>query len=373
MKITELLRKNRLIRGLVHSLRAFGFELQLYLANRKSIRKGLRCKGVLIYYLGAPIHANLGDLAQGVCIRRWLKEEFPTFYVVEIQNDAIVNNRFSVLPMLKKKIREQDLIVFQSGYTTTDLGGRADEMHRKIIEAFPDKKMLMMPQTIFFKDERNRNRTAEIYNTAGNMLFLARDKVSYQMAREMFPDIRTALFPDIVTTWIGKYDFADAVRDGVLFCLRDDTEKFYSDEELAGLMDRFRGAGKIERCDTSKRRAIRKVVKHAEQYIFDEIEHYSQFKLVITDRYHGTIFSLIAGTPVVIIKSTDHKVITGADWFKGIYDEYVYVADSLEDAYEKGRKILKHFINHKLPSHFKDNYYVRLKSLWLGEKTQLDD
>lgn len=51
----------------------------------------------------------------------------------------------------------------------------------------------------------------------------------------------------------------------------------------------------------------------------------SHYKVVITDRYHGTIFSLIANTPVIIIKSTDHKVTTGADWFKGIYDDYVYV------------------------------------------------
>lgn len=26
-----------------------------------------------IYYLGIPTHTNLGDLAQGMCIRQWLK------------------------------------------------------------------------------------------------------------------------------------------------------------------------------------------------------------------------------------------------------------------------------------------------------------
>ena len=62
--------------------------------------------------------------------------------------------------------------------------------------------------------------------------------------------------------------------------------------------------------------------------------------VTITDRYHGTIFSLCAGTPVIILKTTDHKVTTGADWFKGVYDDYVYVAKDLDDAYSLCQKVL---------------------------------
>ena len=68
-----------------------------------------------------------------------------------------------------------------------------------------------------------------------------------------------------------------------------------------------------------------------QKHIINEIERYSHYKLIVTDRYHGTIFSLVAGTPVIIIKTTDHKVITGAEWFKGLYDKYVYVANTLDD------------------------------------------
>lgn len=365
MKVAELLRKNRHIRAFVHFWHVLGLELELYGKSMSSIRRGFRTDKPLIYYMGAPVHANLGDLAQGVCIREWMAAQFPEAHVVEIQNDAVVNTRFSVLPLLKKKMTERDLIVFQSGYTTTDLGGHADEMHRTVIEAFPSQKILMMPQTIFFKEERNRERTAKVYNSASNMLFLARDKVSFQMAQEMFPDIRTALFPDIVTTWIGRYDFSERSRDGVLFCLRDDLEKFYSDDDLEKMINKFKQAGRVERCDTSKQKKPREIVKNAKQAVLKEIEYYSHFKLVITDRYHGTIFSLAAGTPVLIIKSTDHKVVTGADWFKGIYDEYVFLADSPEDAFEKGSVILKCNVSHKPEPYFEKRYYAGLRKMWL--------
>ena len=97
------------------------------------------------------------------------------------------------------------------------------------------------------------------------------------------------------------------------------------------------------------------------RYLKKEIENFSQYKVVVTDRYHGTIFAIAAGTPVVIIKTTDHKVTTGADWFKGVYDEYVCVAADLNDAYEK----VLAFINTKRPNemqpYFKQNYYDKLK------------
>ena len=41
---------------------------------------------------------------------------------------------------------------------------------------------------------------------------------------------------------------------------------------------------------------------------------------------------MIANTPVIILKTTDHKVVTGADWFEGVYEDYVYVVNDLEEA-----------------------------------------
>ena len=83
---------------------------------------------------------------------------------------------------------------------------------------------------------------------------------------------------------------------------------------------------------------------------------------MITDRYHGTILSLVAGTPVVIIKTTDHKVVTGADWFKSVYDDYVFLATDLDEAYEIAKKVYDRREYKTLKPYFEENYYDKLPS-----------
>ena len=180
------------------------------------------------------------------------------------------------------------------------------------------------------------------------------------MAKEMFPDINKACYPDIVTTLIGTFE-SNHNREGIIFCLRNDTEKYYSDEELAVLENKCKAFASIDRTDTTKGR---QVVKEAEKFIFSEIERYSKFKVMITDRYHGTILSLIAGTPVVIIKTTDHKVVTGADWFKGVYDDHVYLAKDLEEAYELAKKLYIREEYKTLKPYFENNYYDKLPAVF---------
>lgn len=316
-----------------------------------------------IYYIGIPAHNNLGDLAQGMCIRRWLQKHYRDREVVEIETNALVHTRFSVLKHLKKSYKEGDILVFQSGYTTTDLGGYADEMHCAVIKLLPQAKILMMPQTIFFLSEERKKNTSSVYNSACHMLFLARDRVSYGMAKEMFPDLRVRLYPDIVTTLIGQYRYTGE-RDGILFCCRDDSEKYYGEEELDALMQACSAFAKVEKTDTTKKVRGSEVVRQAEKYIFSEIEQYSKYKLIITDRYHGTIFSLVAGTPVIILQSTDHKVVTGAEWFKGIYDAYVYMADTLEDALEKAKELYREERTHIMEPYFEEKYYDKLKDIF---------
>ena len=39
-------------------------------------------------------------------------------------------------------------------------------------------------------------------------------------------------------------------------------------------------------------------------------------KLVVTDRFHGVIFSFVTRTPVLAFKSFDTKISSGINWFK---------------------------------------------------------
>jgi exopolysaccharide biosynthesis predicted pyruvyltransferase EpsI len=316
-----------------------------------------------IFYLGITAHSNLGDMAQHYCICRWIQQNYPNANLIKIESDTVVFPNYNFLSILKKYYRDNDIIIFQSGYTTQDLGGNHELMHRLVIDTIPYARILMMPQTIFFKQEENRLRTSKCYNQAKNMLFLARDMVSYDQAKKMFPDIAVKPFPDIVTSLIGTLNFNNA-RNGICVCVRDDGEKFYNDTEIKKLCKDISKYASITITDTTINENYLEIRRNLQKYIENAIEKFSHYNVVITDRYHGTIFSLAAGTPVIIIKSNDHKVVTGADWFKGIYDDYVFVAKDLNEAKDLCIKLLNTQLSHKMKPYFSEHYYEKLKGIF---------
>lgn len=317
-----------------------------------------------IFYLGVTEQPNLGDMAQHYCILKWIGENYPNYELIKFEGSVVTDKRFNFIDRFIDVFRSsKDIIIFQSGYCTQDLGGDHELMHRLICDNIPDARILMMPQTIYFQHEENKQRTAKSYNSAKKMLFLARDFFSYDMAKEMFPDIRVEAFPDIVTTLIGTFEFHNK-RNGVCLCTRNDGEKFYTDEQLDSLSSKLQEMTHVIRKDTQGKASFKTIRKNLWQFIKEEIESYSNFDVTITDRYHGTIFSLCAGTPVIIIKTTDHKVTTGADWFKGIYDDYVYVANDLDDAIIIYRQLINKQLSHKLVPYMKIKYYDKLKELF---------
>ncbi len=332
-----------------------------YKQKTKIFQKSRKNKRIL--YFGIPMHSNLGDQAQKYCIRKWIQENYPDYEVLEIPTRIVVDERFKFLQTLKKNIRNNDIVVFQSGYCTHDLEPSTEDlMHRIIIENFSDNRILMLPQTVFFQSEKRKKLSSDIYSKAKKMLFLARDRVSYEYACEMFKNISIKLYPDIVTTLIGtkKYDIE---RDGVFICTRRDCEKYYSDEELNSLSTKLAKQWNVKSGDTTIHCDPYWLDSHLEQKLNEIFEEYASYQVVITDRYHGTIFSLIAGTPVIVVKTQDHKVSTGVDWFKGIY-EGVFFADTLEIAYTRACEILARGYTPVPKPYFKEKYYMGLKKVF---------
>jgi len=276
------------------------------------------------------------------------------------ESDTVVCEQNLFVDKFKEVYRQQDIIVFQSGYTTTDLGGNHEYMHRLIIDNIPSANILMMPQTIYFEHKENKDRCATSLDKAQHMLFLARDFLSESVAKDMFPHQSVRAFPDIVTTLIGSLSF-DNERCGVCMCCRNDGEKYYGEEELLSLKSRLEKIAPVTVTDTTIKTPYKDIRKDIQCYIESEIAKFSCYHVVVTDRYHGTIFALAAGTPVVILKTTDHKVTTGADWFNGVYDGYVYVSTNLDDAYDKTISLLKADRPHVMQPYFRQNYYDKLK------------
>lgn len=315
-----------------------------------------------IWYFCVPTHSNLGDQAQACCIEKYFRKFFSDHIVFKLSNNAFDFYEEKILMILKEKIKETDLIFFQSGYTFTGIHPY-ENMHRKIVENFPYNKIVFLPQTVKFKNQKILENVQNFYGKYDNIYFFARDKISYDIYKSIFPEHRNVhCFPDIVTTEIGNYDFNNNERNGILLCVRNDVEKLYSFQEISLFKEKLQKIAKVSLSDTNsetKENSLKEYWKKIEETIDD----YAQYQVIITDRYHGTIFALIANTPVIILKTSDHKVVTGADWFEGVYEDYVYVVNDLEEASQVAQQIVTGFEYRKLPSYFKEKYYDRLKDI----------
>lgn len=107
-----------------------------------------------VFYLGITEQPNLGDMAQHFCISKWLDENFPDRAILKYESSVITFEKSNFISVMKQYFKEDDYIVFQSGYCTQDLGGDHPLLHQLIIEAFPNAKILMMPQTIFLRKRK---------------------------------------------------------------------------------------------------------------------------------------------------------------------------------------------------------------------------
>ncbi|HAK74631.1 MAG TPA: hypothetical protein DCP36_15735 [Sporomusaceae bacterium] len=60
--------------------------------------------------------------------------------------------------------------------------------------------------------------------------------------------------------------------------------------------------------------------------VINKIQAIRNAQLVITDRFHGVIFSVITHTPVIAFKSFDTKISAGIKWFSNL--DFVHYIDS---------------------------------------------
>ncbi len=249
------------------------------------------------------------------------------------------------------------MVMLHSGYHMTDLYMWEELLNRYAVQSFRDRPILAFPQTIFYQREEELKKAEEIYNSHPDFTVMCRDEVSYAFAQTHFPKCKLLLMPDIVTTMIGKYDFG-GTRDGILLCKRNDKESRFSSEEMDALVERLGKFGRVDVTDTTVPDSWATINKNLKEYLENVWRRYAKYKVVITDRYHGTIFSLIANTPVVVIPSTDHKLSSGVKWFPDSFRDYVCYAPTFDDAVREVRRICSATnLNHRLPRYFGEKYY----------------
>lgn len=283
--------------------------------------------GKKIYLIGTPEHSNLGDHAIAAAILEFLERELPDYQIYEISFDMYNKH----CRCIKKFINKKDVILINGGGSMGVEWFFYEELIRLIIKQFPHNRIVIMPQTIFYGDSeygrREFERSRGIYSAHGDLHIIAREKYSYEIMKNAYPDNRVYLKPDAVL-YLNRAG-PRLKRDGILICLRNDVEKSLTQAQCAELIESCRQyTGSIRYTDTiSSCEHIPLTSRNTELEM--KFSEFRSSRLVITDRLHGMIFCAITETPCIALGNYNHKVKGVYEWIRDL--NYIRFLDDCRD------------------------------------------
>jgi pyruvyl transferase EpsI len=280
----------------------------------------------IIYALTPPPYLqNVGDHAQAVAIHAWFAKHFPELPVVEVDKDQCKH----FLSSMRRLIGPDDLIFLHSGGNLGDRARWSEGRRRLIIRSFPGNRIISLPQTIFFSDtptgRQERERTRSIYAAHRNLTVMGRDRESGRLAEELFLNAQTLCVPDFVLSMPPRQPKQKGTSGRALACVRDDPESALSGEQR----ERIAASLPFEWTyfDTTIKQRI--PIGQREAVLERTLDLFNTCDLVVSDRYHGVIFSVLCRTPCVALPTVDHKLVSAMEWFKDV--PFVELARSVDE------------------------------------------
>lgn len=298
-----------------------------YYTSAKKISIPYGKKDLKIFVTIASDYGNLGDIAITQSQIAYLQKVYPSYNIISVY----ASETYSAIKEIKKKCSVKDIITIIGGGNMGDLYKSYEEYRRTIIKYFPKNKIISFPQTIDFTEtESGRQalqRTQEIYSRHSNLHLLAREPISYEIMKRLFPYNKVYLVPDIVLS----RNEVDPIlrREHILVCLRNDKEINLEESFKRTLISLLkREVEPLVYYDTHLGDGEITMSKGKEE--LEDIFHaFKKSKIVITDRLHGMIFCAITKTPCIVFQNSNHKIVgTYNKWLKGM--AYIKLIDSTD-------------------------------------------
>ena len=316
-----------------------------------------------IFYLQTPEHCNIGDLAIAYFSRKFLSDIFPNNIILEYTyNDILGANN-----LIQKFINSKDIIFLHGGGNLGNLYLNEEILRREIIKYYRKNRIIILPQSIYWTEDEEGEKELEIskriYSSHNNLTIFARDKKSYKFAKEYFYNNKVFLMPDIVLYKQNINNHTDLIkRKDVIFLLRKDKEKIINDNIINSMKDYINYIGSnYDISDTHLQEDINISISERESYIFNILYKLLNYKLCVTDRFHGVIFSYLTNTPCIVFNSLDHKIEYGVKWFENV--EWIYKAD-IND-FNKIKEFINKYLNENNIIEKDINFNKKIKDIFI--------
>ncbi len=256
------------------------------------------------FALGIPSYTNLGDQAVSLAQRKYIENEFPEYQYIEILED----DNDEGIEAVKKIITSQDIVSFVGGGNMGSLYTNHEAARRKVFSTFVNNLTISFPQSIHFEDTpsglKEQKLSQEAYGKNRHLFLIARDAQSYHRMQTTF-DNQVLFTPDMVLYFkASHYDFK---RSGALFVLRHDGEKVVRDSLIDSMKKMLDNNRPLKRTDTVLDTVKRITPINREKLFKEELELFAHQEIVITDRWHAMVFSVLTGTPCLLFGNSYGK------------------------------------------------------------------
>ncbi|MBO4712072.1 polysaccharide pyruvyl transferase family protein [bacterium] len=286
--------------------------------------------------VGSPTHTNLGDSAITIAQINFLKKIDPGHDSTEELTFSEYNKDRK---LYKKAISPKSVICGLGGGNMGNQWPEEELFRQNLIKDFPNNPIIIFPQTIFYLDNKTdgiKEESIKLYNNHLNLTLVAREQKSFEIMKELYPQCKVLLVPDIVLS-SSKNDFGvmASERNGVLLCLRSDAERKINDSKTDKIIEylklAFRKTDMYSDCEVTK--------ENRAECLRKKMQEFCGAKLVITDRLHGMIFAAVSETPAIVIGNYNHKVSGSYEWIKSL--PYIKFADSIDEVLTEIPEMLK--------------------------------
>lgn len=268
-----------------------------------------------ILLIDTPIHGNLGDQAISIAEKRLLKKMHTDSNIYEISNTELKYCLFNIWIATKKS----DCIYIQGGGFIGSLWKEEHNMFIKCLKVLKEKRIVIFPQTVYFYDNEIELKEGffSALDKCKNLTFCVRDVLSYNLLKDENARCEVIYTPDIVLSLDKKSETVSNSNGKILLCFRNDLEKVASTKGIEYILEK--NGYSFDFTDTIIHRSITE--NERDKYVYDKIEEFSHYDLVICDRLHAMIFSAIAGTPCIAIENVSKKISGVYHWISNL--EYI--------------------------------------------------
>lgn len=262
-----------------------------------------------IALVDVPNHGNVGDSAIFLGELAWMREAGlpPPDYMCDIYSYDEAELRAKV---------PRGTILIHGGGNLGDLWKYHQALRERILEAFPAHRVIQLPQTIHFESPAALERAAWLFSAHRGLTIMARDRVSFEIARDGLRCRDVRLCPDLAFA-LGPIDRPTPADDDVVALVRTDKESAarplpqglrpvdWLDDRATPRL-RLEGFLRRHRVGLGLRTRLRRPL--AEQRLRRGCELLSRGRQVVTDRLHAHILCLMMGIPHVVVDNNYGKL-----------------------------------------------------------------